>query len=77
MLVAPGMSLKVVPPSVETCHRTVGDGVPEAAAVKVAVLPVCIDASDGLVVTTGCVLTVSVAADVVDEPQVLVKRARY
>ena len=37
VLVAPGMSLKVEPPSVLTCHCTVGVGLPLAAAVKVAV----------------------------------------
>ena len=31
--------VNVVPPSVETCHCTVGVGVPDAAAVNVAVAP--------------------------------------
>ena len=29
------MSIQVVPPSIDTCHSTVGAGVPLAAAVKV------------------------------------------
>src|SRR4051812_16223305 len=33
--VAPGMSLKVMPPSVLTCHCTLGLGVPLALALKV------------------------------------------
>ena len=32
--VAPGMSLNVVPPSVLTCHCTVGAGVPVADALN-------------------------------------------
>ncbi|MGH9822896.1 MAG: hypothetical protein ACREDR_06565, partial [Blastocatellia bacterium] len=35
VLVAPGMFVKVVPPSVLTCHCNVGVGLPVAAAVKV------------------------------------------
>ena len=37
--VAPVMSAKVTPPSVLTCHCTVGVGVPLAAAVKVTGVP--------------------------------------
>ena len=37
--VAPEMLLKVMPPSMLTCHCTVGVGEPVAAAVKVAVWP--------------------------------------
>ena len=37
--VAPGMLLNVTPPSVLTCHCTVGVGEPVAAALKVAVWP--------------------------------------
>ena len=37
--VAPETLLKVAPPSVLTCHCTVGVGEPVAAAVKVAVWP--------------------------------------
>ena len=39
VLVAPEMLLKVEPPSMLTCHCTVGVGLPLAAAVKVAVWP--------------------------------------
>ena len=39
VLVAPGMLLQVVPPSVLTCHCTVGAGSPPAAATKVASWP--------------------------------------
>ena len=41
--VAPAMGLHVVPPSVETCHCTVGAGVPEAAAVNEAGWPAITD----------------------------------
>jgi hypothetical protein len=37
--VAPPTLVNVVPPSVLTCHCTVGVGEPVAAAVKVAVCP--------------------------------------
>ena len=37
--VAPATLANVKPPSVLTCHCTVGAGVPVAAAVKLAVLP--------------------------------------
>lgn len=37
--VAPGRSVKVVPPSVLTCHCTVGAGDPVAAALNEAVCP--------------------------------------
>ncbi len=75
--VAPAMSLKVVPPSVESCHCTVGLGLPEAAAVKLALVPLQAVVFVGSVVTTGGVLTVSVAAVVFVEPQTSVKTARY
>ena len=39
VLVAPGMSFHVVPPSVLTCHCTVGGESPLAAATKVASWP--------------------------------------
>ncbi len=74
--VAPGMLLNVVPPSVETCHCTVGLGLPEAAAVKVAVPPAQTSWLVGFVVTLGATLTVRVAAVVVEVPQKLVKTAR-
>src|SRR6187431_867214 len=52
---APGMSLKVAPPSVLDCHCTVGTGLPAAAAVNVAVSPAMTAESTGLSVTTGTV----------------------
>ena len=51
--VAPLMSVKVTPPSVLTCHCTVGVGVPLAAAVKVTALPAVTVWPLGWVVTTG------------------------
>ena len=41
--VAPLMSEKLLPPSVDTCHWTVGVGVPEAAAVKLNGWPALTD----------------------------------
>src|SRR5437868_1041770 len=70
------MSVKVVPLSVETCHCTVGVGLPEAAAVKVT-LPAQMACDTGLVVTVAAVLTVSVAAVVVAVPHEFVNTARY
>src|SRR5438034_17779 len=71
------MSLNVMPPSVESCHCTVGAGEPLAAAVKVTGVPAHTFWSVGFVVTSGRVSTVSVAALVVAEPQLLLKTARY
>src|SRR6266702_1550805 len=51
--VAPAISLKLTPPSVLTCHWTVGGGVPVAAAVNEAVCPTVIVRLDGDVVTAG------------------------
>ena len=77
MLVAPAILLKDVPPSVETCHWTVGVGVPEAEAVKVALLPTQTEAFDGFPVMAPAVLTVRIAAVVVTgEPQELLSTAR-
>ena len=76
-MVAPGMSLKVLPPSVLTCHCTVGVGLPLAAAVKVAVRPALTVWFVGLVVTVGAKSTVRVAALVVSVPAALMKTARY
>ena len=75
--VAPETLLNVAPPSVETCHCTVGVGLPEAAAVKLAVEPALTVTFTGLVVITGPAVTVRVAAVVVALPTVLVKTARY
>ena len=51
VLTAPGMSLKLEPPSVDTCHCTVGVGVPPAAAVKLAVADSQTDCGTDCVVT--------------------------
>ena len=80
VLVAPGMSLKVEPPSVLTCHCTVGVGLPLAAAVKVAVWPAVTVWLVGWAVIEGAtwaVVTVRVAAVVVAVPTLLVKTAWY
>ena len=73
-MVAPGMFENVVPPSVLSCHCTVGVGLPLAPAVKVT-----LDAATiwlvGLAVTTGAVLTVSIAAEEVAVLHVFVKTA--
>ena len=55
VLVAPAMGVKVEPPSVLTCHCTVGVGLPLAAAVKVAVCPAVTVWLAGWVVTIGAV----------------------
>ena len=75
VLVAPEMLLKVEPPSVLTCHCTVGVGLPLAAAVKVAVWPAVTVWLAGWVVTVGAKSTVRVAALVVAVPTLLVKTA--
>ena len=71
------MVVKVVPPSVETCHWTVGVGVPVAAAVKLADWPCTTATSAGEAVTVGGESTVRVAADVVTDPMELATTARY
>jgi hypothetical protein len=75
--VAPDTLVNVAPPSVDSCHWTVGVGLPEAAAVNVADPPTVQLAPAGGVVTTGALLTVSVAAFVVAEPTEFVNTARY
>ena len=65
------MLVKVVPPSVETCHCTVGAGVPVAAAVKLADWPSTTATLAGEVVTVGGESTVRVAADVVTDPMTI------
>src|SRR2546422_889009 len=75
--VAPGMSVKVPPPSVLSCHCTVGAGRPLAADVNVAVLPAHAVWGVGWAVTDGGTFTVRVAAVVVAGPQVFVNTARY
>ena len=56
VVVAPETLENVAPPSVETCHCTVGVGDPLAAAVNTAVCPAFTVESVGFVVTTGPVL---------------------
>ena len=51
--VAPGMEIQVWRPSTETCHCTVGVGLPVAAAVNVTVPPEATVWLAGWVVTTG------------------------
>lgn len=58
--VAPGRSVNVVPPSVLTCHCTVGAGEPVAAALKDA------DCPDVTVVLDGEDVTVRVGQDEVE-----------
>jgi hypothetical protein len=76
-LVAPARSVKVVPPSVLTCHCTVGVGLPVAAALNVT-LPGHTVWFSGFTVTTGPLLVVNVAALLATLfPQLLLNRARY
>ena len=67
------MLVKVVPPSVLTCHCTVS-ALLELATVNVALCPVLTVRLAGCVVTKS---TVKVAADVVTVPALLVKTASY
>jgi hypothetical protein len=76
VVVAPATLLKVAPPSVLDCHCTVGAGKPLAPAVNTAVPPVFTVTSVGFVVITGLAVTVSVAADEVAVPELLVNTAR-
>ena len=69
------MSVNVTPPSVETCHWTVGAGLPVAAAVNEADCPVMTVTAVGFVPTTGRVSRVNVAADEVAAPAELVNTA--
>src|SRR6185436_4889500 len=71
------MSVKVSPPLVDTCHRTVGSGRPDAAAVNVTVPPATTVRSAGSVVTVGAARTVRVAALVVAVFATFVNTARY
>src|SRR5258708_981923 len=75
--VAPLMSGKEPPPLVLTFDWTVGVGLPLAAAVKLALAPALAVWLLGCVMTTGAVLTVSVAALVVTLPTLLVNTASY
>ena len=73
------MFIHVTPPAGKDCHCTVGDGVPLAAAVKLAALPAVTVAFDGCWVTVGAAVagfTVSVAGFVVAVPAEFVNTAR-
>src|SRR4051794_33585685 len=74
------MLVNCLPPSVLSCHCTVGIGDPSAVAENVAALPVGTVSSTCCLVTTGALAfwTVSVAAsEVAGPPTVLVNTARY
>jgi hypothetical protein len=75
--VAPATGLQLPPPFIETSHRTVGAGEPDAPAVKLAVAPLTTATSLGWVVIAGAAVTVSVASLVVAEPAELMKTASY
>jgi hypothetical protein len=75
--VAPDTLLNVTPPSVLTCHCTVGVGLPVAAAVNVAFDPDVAVWLTGFVEIPGAEFTVSVAAAVVADPTEFVNTASY
>ena len=72
--IAPGILVKVDPLLVDTCHCTVPLF---ALALNEAVVPAQNVALVGLALMLGTVVTVSVAALLVAEPQLAVKTARY
>jgi hypothetical protein len=77
-LVAAGTSLNVVPPSVLTCHCTVGNGLPVAADVKATTVLAAALTGDGCSVTVGALFTARMAAvDVAAGDVPLVHTARY
>jgi len=57
------------------CHCTVGNGIPDADAANVAVLPAVTVAELGLVVIDGGTCTVSVAAVLVIDPATFMNTA--
>jgi hypothetical protein len=74
------MLVNVVPPSVETCHCTVGVGDPVAEALNDTFEPAATVWLEGELVIVGAAVaavTVSVAAFVVALPNRLEKTARY
>ena len=75
--VPPATLLQVLPPSVDTCHCTVGVGLPVAAAVNVAAAGAVTVTLVGFDVTTGVVLTVSAAGLLAMDPKAFVKIASY
>ena len=74
LAVAPGTGL-VVTPDGPTYHCTAGD-VPDAATVKVAVLPKLMVVETGWVVMAGGVMTVTMAAFEDAKPAALVARTQ-
>ena len=75
--VAPGTFVKVFPPSVDTSHCTVGVGLPDAEAVKVAVAVFRTFCDVGSAVTWTEEQLIKVAAVVGTLlPQILLKTAR-
>ncbi len=76
VLVWPTRFLYVAPPSVDSCHWTVGAGFPEALEVKIASWLSCAKTSAGCCVTSGFEFTVSVAALLVALPALFVNTAR-
>jgi hypothetical protein len=70
--VAPLTLLNVAPPSVLTCHCTVGVGVPVAAAVKLVVAPTVSVSLVGFPVIAGGTFTVTVVDAVTAVPAALV-----
>jgi len=77
VLVAPPMLVQLEPPLVESCHCTVGVGLPDAAAVKVALAPAVTVSLAGWALTVGAYWTISVAALELADPALFVKTARY
>ena len=63
-------------PSLVDCHCTVGAGLPDAAAVKLAVCPAMTVCAEGCSVISGAVFTVSRALLVTAVPALLVNTAR-
>ena len=72
----PGILVQVLPASLLRSHWTVGAGLPEADAEKVAELPRRTLILLGWVVMEGAKFTLRLAAEVVAEPTVLEKTAR-
>ena len=76
--VAPGTEVHAAPPFVDSCHCKVGVGVPEAAAVNVAVSPATTLSLTGLITITGATSTVNLAgALATGGPAAFVNTARY
>ena len=69
--------LQVVPLLVLTCHCTVGAGVPVAAAVNVAVVPVFAVTLAGWLVMVGAWFTPSTATLLRADPTLFTNEARY